>query len=74
MLRGLDSNQRPRDYEPRELPLLYPAVCIGYYTKVYRYTQPVIERWMKRYSHPFQLAIVGLGEGLLSRTTLLIVD
>lgn len=26
MLRGLDSNQRPQGYEPRELPLLYPAI------------------------------------------------
>lgn len=24
-LRGLESNQRPRGYEPRELPLLHPA-------------------------------------------------
>ena len=27
-LRGLDSNQRPRGYEPRELPLLYPAKIV----------------------------------------------
>lgn len=26
MLRGWDSDPRPRDYEPRELPLLYPAI------------------------------------------------
>lgn len=28
-LRGLDSNQRPQGYEPRELPLLYRAIKSG---------------------------------------------
>lgn len=29
-LPGGDSNPRPRDYEPRELPLLYPAASKWY--------------------------------------------
>ena len=39
MLRGLDSNQRPRDYEPRELPLLHPARS-PYYTREALFRQP----------------------------------
>lgn len=30
-LRGLDSNQRPSDYEPDELPLLYPTRVLEYH-------------------------------------------
>ena len=36
-LRGQDSNLGPRGYEPRELPLLHPAILVielGYYSKV----------------------------------------
>ncbi len=29
MLRGWESNPRPRGYEPRELPLLYPAIKLA---------------------------------------------
>lgn len=36
-LRGQDLNLRPRGYEPRELPLLHPAISVKlfYYTVLY---------------------------------------
>ena len=40
--RGMGSNHRPSDYEPDELPLLYPATSMTQYRNIFF----VKEKWL----------------------------